>query len=277
MRYEGFQDVTSTFEEACGVGGANYSSTPCAAYVQARIAEIGNEATDRKQNVFTKTFVDFQRTVDMDHQAVYSGIRNANLKNVADYIKDHNSATRNYVQHDKDLSKRQFEINEYYYNNKLDTLFFLQVLLISTLAMAIIIYMNKKGILTTPMSGILTLLLTVIVVIVGVTRYFYTTRTRDRRLWHKRYFQTEGEPKPDLLSCPTTGPTAGPTAYPILNLNAVLDESTTQCYADMKDTLDGWNDTLTQEVKNQISGAGGVNSIWGSSGSSLPESCKKRN
>jgi hypothetical protein len=277
MRYEGFQAVTSSFEEACGTGGTAYASQPCTNYVNARMTEIGEEAANRKQNTFTKTFTDFQRTVDMDHQAVYSGVRNANLKNVASYIKDHNNSVRTTVNHDKDMSKRQFEINEYYYNNKLDTLFFLQVFLISTLTMAIILYMNKKGYLTTPMTGLLTLLLTVIVVIVGVTRYFYTTRTRDRRLWHKRYFQTEGEPKPDLLSCPVSGPTSGPTAYPILNLNAILDENTTQCYADMKKTLNEWNDALAQEAENQILGKGGVKSIWGSPSASLPESCKKRN
>lgn len=251
MLYEGFQ--TSDYTTACGANFENASSPSCASFVSGQVASITNEAADRKQKSLQTSYEYMNRTIDADHQAVYSGLRSLNTQTTQQFIKGFNSKLATDTQHDIDMSRRQFEINEYYYNNKLETLFFLQLFFISALVMAILIYFNRRGTLTTQMTGIATLALLLIVIFVGVSRYFYTSRTRDRRLWNRRYFKTEtGEPDSNLLKCP-----GAPSASPTIDLNAMVSAKNTRCISESQDALSQWAQQQNEATKRfMVQGAG---------------------
>jgi hypothetical protein len=97
------------------------------------------------------------------------------------------------LERDKDISRRQFEINDWFNYNKLETLFFLQVFFIASLALAIVIFYQKNGSLTTSTASLLTTLIIGVVVLLGVYRWYYTGYTRDGRLWHRRRFPKVNE------------------------------------------------------------------------------------
>jgi hypothetical protein len=221
---------------------ANTSSAICVEYIKQEYSNVQDKLLQSKLDSTSKALVDFSRTMDMDLNAGRYAQRNANLLNSQKFVKAYNESIVNNTTHDTDITRRQFEINEYYYYNKLDTLFFLQVFFISSMIMAIIIYSFRKGILTAKMSGILTIVLAILVVIIGISRYYYTSRIRDKRLWHRKNFGHEEDAKdrPDFIKqCP------GPSAAPEINLNAIFDDDTTQCLAESNAYYKAWKDSLT--------------------------------
>lgn len=266
MLVEQFQ-TQSSFQGACST---NPSSPECRNFVDARINEITTDAGLRKQNALATTYEYLYRTTDMDQANAALATRNTNIAGVHQFISDYNEKLRQTIEYDKEASKRQFEINEYYYHNKLETLFFLQLFFISGIVMTILIYLNNRGFLTTAMTGSATMLLFLIVLIVGVTRYFYTKRTRDNRLWHRRYFGTEGDASPDLLKCP--GPSVAGDIE--LNLNAIVDPRITQCAAEISDQQDKWFSQASEEARNFIETGAPVSSIFGGS-VNVPNICRK--
>lgn len=265
MLVENFQ--SSDFSAACS---ANATAPTCRNFVSSRITEITGEAGARKQNALATTYEYLSRTLDMDDNNARTLAALNNGSSVKSFIKAYNEKLGSNIAYDTDVSKRQFEINEYYYHNKLETLFFLQLFFISGLVMAILIYLNNRGLVTPMMAGTATMLLFLIVVFVGITRYFYTKRTRDNRLWHRRYFGTEDESKPDLLKCP--GPSvAGPIE---VNLNALIDPNVTQCAVEINDQQAAWFDQASKEAQNFIESGAPVSSIFKSS-LELPKACRK--
>ena len=105
-------------------------------------------------------------------------------------------------------SRRQFEINEWYNYDKLETLFFLQVVFMASLAIAIVMFWTKKGMITVGLAGVLYGILGLGVVGIGLYKYFYTEGARDVKLWHRRRFQSTPAPPPPPICPPATGSNA---------------------------------------------------------------------
>ena len=213
------------------------------AFTSERIGQIMNDAIASKNASFTKASTDMLRYMDMDHNAALYQIRNQNVLDLQNTISAQNEKVANNINTDEANTKRQFEINEYFYYNKLETLFFLQIFFISILSIAIIMYFTRAGFVAPRMAGLLTLLTAIVVIIVGVTRYFYTSRTRDRRLWHRRYFPEEAPAPESLLKC-------GDGTAPVeINTNALLPKDVTRCASAVDTQFDQWSNNLIGEIK----------------------------
>lgn len=226
---------------------------------------------DRKDNSATNVLLTAGRTFGADANSAYGQIRSQNLLDMQNTVGSYNTAARNDIQHDMGLTRRQFEINEYHYYNKLDTLFFLQLFFIAVMVMSVLIYFNRRGTLTAQMTGILTAVLAILLILVGVSRYFYTTRTRDRRLWHRRYFQSESEPRPALInSCP-----GSPSSATEINLNAIFDNSQISCALETNKNFQEWKTAANKEAERQMKGETLPASIFAASGFARGPSCKK--
>jgi len=97
-------------------------------------------------------------------------------------------------------AQRQYEINEWTSNNKLDTLFFYQLLLITLTITAPLLYLNKNGLLpSTAFYGVVGML-GIAVVLTLLIRYQYTNGARDLRYWNRRRFAQMGGP-PTPITC----------------------------------------------------------------------------
>ena len=174
------------------------------AYVDQRVDALTGEVFNRKRAAFQKAQIDLGRYMDMDHNANLYKMRNGDVMRLTQAMEANNRSVKDKLETDLELSKRQFEINEWQNYNKLETLFFLQVFFIASLSMAIIIFLQKTSAITGTMASLLTVLLLGIVVVIGVYRYYYTRRTRDNRLWHRRYFGTAKAPS-NCKSCDKDG------------------------------------------------------------------------
>jgi len=172
------------------------------AYVNQRIGSMTKEIADTKDNAFRKAQIDLSRYMDMDHNSKFYSVRNKDVNRLMDSIAKKNAAVVEGVTIDKQNSKRQFEINEWYNNNKLETLFFLQMFFVASLIMIILVSLQKRGTIGGPLAATLSGIIAVAVGFVGLYRYYYTEATRDTRLWNRRRFGTTTAPPPAAPDCP---------------------------------------------------------------------------
>ena len=82
-----------------------------------------------------------------------------------------------------DLAGRQTEINEYAYQNKLDTLFFLQLLFISILIVAIFAYLASIDMISYLLVAYVAFIILIIDILLFLSRYAFTTNVRDQNRW----------------------------------------------------------------------------------------------
>jgi hypothetical protein len=218
-----------------------------AAYVNQRVDEMSDEVFARKRAAFQKAQVDLGRYMDMDHNANFYKSRNADVDRLTTSIEENNNRLVQSVAFDKDITKRQFEINEWYNYNKLETLFFLQLFFIAALSGAIIVFLQKNSIITSTLAGILYAILALVAAGTGLYRYYYTSKIRDPRLWHRRNFGPAKPPKP-ATQCDKDGNI-------VFDVNSIIPKGATQCASDAAQRYQKWQDNLQQEMmKYQSSG-----------------------
>lgn len=212
------------------------------AYMNKNINAITKDVFGQKRAAFQKAAVDMNRYMSMDHHANFYKIRTGDVERLTGAISSGNTLLRQQIDHDKNLSKRQFEINDYYNYNKLEFLFFLQMFFVASLLMVIIIYLQKTSAITNALAGMLTILLVVIVGITGVYRYKYTKYTRDTRLWHRRYFGGASPPE-KMAKCDPNGEIS-------VDLNTVFPKGLTECADDAAGRFNNWQQSLQKEMSD---------------------------
>jgi hypothetical protein len=91
-------------------------------------------------------------------------------------------------QYDINLANRQIEINDWSYNNKMDTLFVFQILFISILFVSILAAFKQMGMIGSAFVWYTLFIIVILVVLIIINRSMYTNNTRDSRHWNKRHF-----------------------------------------------------------------------------------------
>lgn len=216
---------------------------------QNKIEELYNKISLNKRAAFEKSQIELARYMNMDHNANFYKTRTADVDRMMNAIKAHNESIGTSAEANKDNSKRQFEINEWYNYSKLETLFFLQLFFISSLCMAIVVFLQKNSLITNTVAALLTGALVLIVVITGVYRTYYTERTRDPRLWHRRRFATVAGPDSGPAKCGSGGTLD-------VDLNAIFPKAATQCVDDYASRFNEWQKNIqTEMAAYQTSGA----------------------
>jgi hypothetical protein len=112
---------------------------------------------------------------------------NMSLSNAASTMTNANTDAQNMASNQKDTYTRQAEINEWSAQNKLDTLFFLQILFIFLGLIIVLIFLRQAGV----MSGVAinTTIVVLLIIVIGVlwNRASYTAKSRDTRYWNRRF------------------------------------------------------------------------------------------
>lgn len=161
------------------------------AYVKNNVDQLMNETLQRKRNAFQKTLLDTGRYMDMDHNAQLYKTRSSDVDKLEKVIHDVNTKYEAGIDSDKKLTRRQFEINEWAYHNKLETLFLLQLLFISILILVLFLFLTKSGYISSMVAGTLSVFLFLGIAYVGYVRWSYTNSTRDAHMWSRRTFPKE--------------------------------------------------------------------------------------
>ena len=167
-----------------------YLSTLSAAdrstFVQGNITTAVNKVTDSKATNYTNASKMLLGADNSVTSAAYYLLRTEDLTNLAT---DLNNVTTKQVTENtinKQLADRQYEINEWSNSNKLDTLFFLQVLFISLTLTAVFLFLMKNGLLPYYLFGLFSFLTVAFAVIVLIYRARFTAVKRDGRYWNKQ-------------------------------------------------------------------------------------------
>ncbi len=90
-----------------------------------------------------------------------------------------------------DLATRQSEINDYAYQNKLDTLFFLQLLFVSILIVAIFAYLASIDVISYLLVAYVALIILIIDILIFLSRYAFTAKLRDQNRWNQMKSKNE--------------------------------------------------------------------------------------
>ncbi len=166
------------------------------AYVTEKKDRIIGEVLDGKRAAFIKSSGDMARLMDMDNNSQAALARTQDLLAVEKHLVKQQKDLSGAGRYNADLTRRQVEINNWYYENKRETLFVLQFLLLTMLTVSIILVLTSYGFI--PQAGADYLMGFVIVVGLGTWayRWFYTRKVRDPRYWNRRMFDGDGKEAP---------------------------------------------------------------------------------
>jgi len=87
----------------------------------------------------------------------------------------------------KETYARQGEINEWQAQNKLDTLFFLQLTFLFFTVIVFLLFLRQYGVITSSILWMFAGVLGVLVVGTLISRLSYTSNSRDQRHWNRRF------------------------------------------------------------------------------------------
>ena len=111
------------------------------------------------------------------------------------------------VQYDTESATRQVQINEWSYNNKMDTLFVFQIVFILLLFSSILVILKQMGTFGAPFMYYSISIATAIVAIIIINRLVFTQKKRDNMYWDRRVFADD--------NTKTTPLTAGDPSYQV--------------------------------------------------------------
>ena len=99
-------------------------------YFESQKQELLGDILKDREGTFQKTFVDANRNNSIQHSLFFYQQRNRDLQNLGDVLKNQNETAIGTTKYNNQLATRQYEINEWSYNNKMDTLFVFQILFV---------------------------------------------------------------------------------------------------------------------------------------------------
>ena len=173
-----------------GSGGANLSA--------AERSALENAVQQQKTTAFGAAIQDLTTSTNAAHALYYYGLRNNDLKAAQDVALTTLQGSVDQMDSDKNLAKRQYQINEWTANNKLDTLFVYQQLLIILCTTIVLVYLLKRGLISTTVFLMIVVILGLIFIFTIINRVQYTNKLRDGKFWNKRSFE---QASPVNLSC----------------------------------------------------------------------------
>jgi hypothetical protein len=157
-------------------------------YASERQNKQADETLQIKRGNFQKAFYDMGRYMDMDHHARYYEVRNGDLNRAQNNIVSIAEANTSSLRFDMDNTKRQFLVNEWYAQNKLESLFFLQVAFLAMVSSMIVIMLGKMNLFPWIFGKYVVFIIASAAAILALYRFNYTRYTRDVRYWNKRKF-----------------------------------------------------------------------------------------
>ena len=121
-------------------------------------------------------------------------------------------------QYNMELATRQLHMNDYAYQSKMDTLFFLQILLLSLLIVAIFAYGSRVGFFSGALVIYVGIILVVLNAVVFLGRYAYSVNLRDPTVWTRRRFTYQD---PNAAAPPTVSTAPNYSSYGLSDVSGV--------------------------------------------------------
>ena len=183
-------------------------------YFAAQKQELVGDILQDREGTFAKVYTDASRNNAVQHSLFFYQQRNRDLDNIGQAIKNQNEAAIGTTKFNNQLATRQYEINQWSYDNKMDTLFVFQIMIVTILLAAGLAYLNKLGVLSMTIFGILVGILLFVDIAILLTRFNYTKKVRDQRYWNRRQFTKKSIPQGSGSSICPPGEEPNPESQP---------------------------------------------------------------
>lgn len=184
-------------------------------YFSSQREELMNNLLTDRASTFQKVATDARRNNAIQTSLFFYLQRNRDLEGVGKQLTSQNTSAESTARYNNQLALRQNEINEWSFNNKLDTLFVFQLIFISLLAVSVLVYFQKAGFFNQALLGVFSGIFLFVMILVIANRSMYTNNTRDKRYWNRRIFPKASSKIPGGTACPSTETTsAAATAAP---------------------------------------------------------------
>lgn len=134
-------------------------------------------------------------------QALNYGILLSRNNTISDITEELGSTENQTGRNQRDTYSRQAEINEWSAQNRFDTLFFLQITFLFFSVAVILLFLRHYGILPTVSVSILLGVLLLIVLGIFWNRASYTSVSRDKRYWNRRFIGLDDANLKAKLQC----------------------------------------------------------------------------
>ena len=171
------------------------------AYIQKNRDSLVNDVIGQREDTFNKVYGDAVRASNTQNNIYYYNTRNKDVDSLQQELYGKTKYDVASSKHDKDLAQRQYEINEWQYGNKMDTLFVFQMILISLVLLSPLLYFSRQGLVPTSILTGVAVLFVIIIVLTIAVRAQYTAYSRDQRYWNRRQFDKQGGPPVPPVSC----------------------------------------------------------------------------
>lgn len=157
-------------------------------YLEDAQQNIKNEVTRSKTDMFQKVYGDMERASSTERAILYYLLRNRDVDNLQVQLYNRMKGQADSVILDKDLAKRQYEINQWTSGDKLDTLFVYQWIFMVSCVGILLMYLAQVGFIGSVLAWYIFIILIIIVVLITINRFQYTSSLRDQREWNRRRF-----------------------------------------------------------------------------------------
>jgi hypothetical protein len=167
---------------------ASGGSNALAQFTQDTRSSLMNTVMHEHSDTAAENIGDLSRSQDSLNNVMYYYARNNDVNNIQSAILDRAKSEAHGAVRDSQLSKRQFEINEWTASNKAETLFMMQLLLIAVTFTIFMLFLNRMGIIPTSVFSLIVSLVFIAFIFTFVIRYQYTNYLRDGRYWNRKNY-----------------------------------------------------------------------------------------
>lgn len=175
---------------------AGMSTSDLTAYKNANKDKLINRLSNDMANAFNAGLRTAQGSAtNYDILSNYV-VQSKNLNTTMAELAGQNTKNANIADGNAATNSRVREIKEWYYNNKLDTLFVFQLIFISVCFLAVLAFLIKLGFINSAVFGICVGIVIIVMILLIANRAVYTDKVRDKRYWSKRNYGVVGSPLP---------------------------------------------------------------------------------
>jgi len=199
---EGFYDLATISAQTAAYADlelqsylSSLSPAQQASFLSGQVNGAISTVQSEKQNTYKSAASTLEGLDQNIASAMYYLARTQDLTNIASNIDTLAQKQLSTIDQNQDVSIRQHEINEWSNSNKLDTLYFLQVLFVTLSFIGVLLFLKVSGLISGYLFSLLTRLSAIVLIIVLIFRYRYTAVARDTRYWSKTKFPKQ----PDVI------------------------------------------------------------------------------
>lgn len=176
------------------------------AYLQQAQNRLYNNVTSQKDNSISKAYGDLSTASTANKALLDSWTRVKETEGTQDALLAELTKNASATSQERDVARRQVEINEWTVGNKRETLFIYQALFIGLCLTVVLTYLLMTGVIGHGFYWPSVFLLAFIFALIVANRAQYTIFSRNKRYWNRRNFKEQPGvivPMPDCQSAAT--------------------------------------------------------------------------